>query len=278
MHETMKTRPRRVALRSLLAGWATAAALAIGAGIAPLAAGAVTLDPLSCLIEPFQTVKLSTPVAGVLAEVAVDRGDLVVGPITLDDGATLQVRAGMSPHSRIGAGAELTALSVINTGQEIPPGELWSGVPAKRVGMVQPVPALTVQGRRLSPFAWDSAVFLGEALVGGLIALPAQLAGLAAMHFAGIDYDALWHWFYNPVLDSKVAAVMIGWTVLGLPLTLAWTAVLIRLMGPVKAGVHDRWSLPFLRAWLKSGLLTLSGEWLTGTMFWRGWLRLPGRC
>lgn len=73
----MKTRPRRVALRSLLAGWATAAALAIGAGIAPLAAGAVTLDPLSCLIEPFQTVKLSTPVAGVLAEVAVDRGDLV---------------------------------------------------------------------------------------------------------------------------------------------------------------------------------------------------------
>lgn len=205
-----------------------------------------------------------------------DRGDLVVGPITLDDGATLQVRAGMSPHSRIGVGAELTALSVINTGQEIPPGELWSGVPAKRVGMVQPVPALTVQGRRLSPFAWDSAVFLGEALVGGLIALPAQLAGLAAMHFAGIDYDALWHWFYNPVLDSKVAAVMIGWTVLGLPLTLAWTAVLIRLMGPVKAGVHDRWSLPFLRAWLKSGLLTLSGEWLTGTMFWRGWLRLAG--
>ena len=113
-------------------------------------------------------------------------------------------------------------------------------------------------------------------IVGGLIALPAQLAGLAAMHFAGIDYDALWHWFYNPVLDSKVAAVMIGWTVLGLPLTLAWTAVLIRLMGPVKAGVHDRWSLPFLRAWLKSGLLTLSGEWLTGTMFWRGWLRLAG--
>lgn len=205
-----------------------------------------------------------------------DRGDLVVGPITLDDGATLQVRAGMSPHSRICAGAELTALSVINTGQEIPSGELWSGVPAKRVGMVQPAPALTVQGRRLSPFAWDSAVFLSEALVGGLIALPAQLAGLAAMHFAGIDYDALWHWFYNPVLDSKVAAVMIGWTVLGLPLTLAWTAVLIRLMGPVKAGVHDRWSVPFLRAWLKSGLLTLSGEWLTGTMFWRGWLRLAG--
>lgn len=205
-----------------------------------------------------------------------DRGDLVVGPITLEPGATLQVRAGLSPHSRIGAGAELTALSVINAGQEIPPGELWSGVPAKPVGLVQPAPAVTVPGRRLSPWAWDGAVFLAEALIGGLIALPAQLAGLAAMYAAGIDYDALWHWFYNPVLDSKVAAVMIGWTVLGLPLTLAWTAVVIRLMGPVKAGVHDRWSLSYLRAWLKSGLLTISGEWLTGTMFWRGWLRLAG--
>lgn len=38
---------------------------------------AAPLDPVSCLIEPYQTVELSTPVAGILDDVAVDRGDLV---------------------------------------------------------------------------------------------------------------------------------------------------------------------------------------------------------
>jgi RND family efflux transporter MFP subunit len=38
---------------------------------------AAPLDPVSCLIEHYQTVELSTPVAGIRAEVAVDRGDLV---------------------------------------------------------------------------------------------------------------------------------------------------------------------------------------------------------
>lgn len=36
------------------------------------------LAPVSCLIEPQETVRLSTPVAGIVAEVAVDRGDVVV--------------------------------------------------------------------------------------------------------------------------------------------------------------------------------------------------------
>jgi len=42
-------------------------------------AGAATaLDPVSCLIEPQETLRLSTPVAGIIAEITVDRGDVVV--------------------------------------------------------------------------------------------------------------------------------------------------------------------------------------------------------
>ena len=51
--------------------------LSTGAVLLTKAALATPLDPVSCLIEPYQTVELSTPVAGILAEVAVDRGDLV---------------------------------------------------------------------------------------------------------------------------------------------------------------------------------------------------------
>jgi RND family efflux transporter MFP subunit len=35
------------------------------------------LNPVSCLIEPFEVVRMSTPVAGIVAEVLVDRGDRV---------------------------------------------------------------------------------------------------------------------------------------------------------------------------------------------------------
>lgn len=53
------------------------------AGLAGLVAGllgpgpAVALDPVSCLILPEETVRLASPVAGIVAEVAVERGDTV---------------------------------------------------------------------------------------------------------------------------------------------------------------------------------------------------------
>lgn len=64
-------------------GLAWARALAAGLLLAgpglPVAAqdSAADLPPVSCLIEPHQTVRLSTPVAGLVAEVLVDRGDVV---------------------------------------------------------------------------------------------------------------------------------------------------------------------------------------------------------
>lgn len=203
-----------------------------------------------------------------------DRGDLVVGPVALEAGATMQVRAGLSGHCRMGAGSELAALSVLNPGQCVPAGELWDGVPARCVGRAEP-PA-PAQGPHWSALRWEVAALGGELLLAAVVALPAELAGLAAFHAAGIGYDALWRWFYHPDLTSPTALVMIGWTVLGLPLTLAWSALVMRLVGRVDPGTVHRHSPAFLRAWLKSGLLNLSGEWLTGTMFWRGWLRLAG--
>jgi RND family efflux transporter MFP subunit len=52
-------------------------ALAMLLAAAPVAAIAQDPAPVDCLIEPDQIVKLSTPVAGIVAEVLVDRGDVV---------------------------------------------------------------------------------------------------------------------------------------------------------------------------------------------------------
>jgi RND family efflux transporter MFP subunit len=50
--------------------------IAFGA-IGAAAAGASDVEPFDCVIEPQQTVRLSSPVAGVVREVTVDRGDIV---------------------------------------------------------------------------------------------------------------------------------------------------------------------------------------------------------
>jgi RND family efflux transporter MFP subunit len=60
-------------LSTFLAGSAICLVFAFG----PLTAAAEARPPVSCLIEPDRIVRLSTPVAGIVADVAVDRGDLV---------------------------------------------------------------------------------------------------------------------------------------------------------------------------------------------------------
>lgn len=59
-------------------------------------------------------------------------------------------------------------------------------------------------------------------------------------------------------------------------MTLAVAAALSRWLGPVQEGVIPRWSLPYLRVWLKGGLVQGAGAWLSGTLFWPVWLRLAG--
>lgn len=68
------------------------------------------LPPVSCLIEPDQIVRLSTPVAGIVAQVNIDRGDVVqAGQIlarldtTLEDIELTAARARAADTSRLSA-------------------------------------------------------------------------------------------------------------------------------------------------------------------------------
>jgi hypothetical protein len=55
--------------------------------------------------------------------VQLDAGQVVVGPVTLAAGATLDVRAGVGPHTRVGRDCWLSALSCLPAGATIPDGE-----------------------------------------------------------------------------------------------------------------------------------------------------------
>ena len=206
--------------------------------------------------------------------VELDRGDILIGPITLEAGATMRVRSGVEGHCRMGAGSMLTPLSVLNAGKSIPAGEIWDGVPAAMTGTAPSLPERPAG--QLSPLVHSLVLMLAEGALAFVAALPAELLMLAACLAAGIGFDEVWRWIYHPSFNSRVAAVALGLAILSVPLTLIWTALLSRMMGRVRAGTIGRWSLAYIRVWLKNSLLTVAGEWLSGTLFWSMWLRLAG--
>ena len=225
------------------------------------------------LLEIGDNVTLGQDVMVGLADL--DRGAVVIGPITLGDGATLETRSGIGGWCRMGRGSQLAALSALNPGAEIPDGELWDGVPAHAVGLASATPDVTA-GKAMPAWRWDICATLGEAGLGLAAALPAQGLAVAACWMAGLRSGDLWRWAMHPGFTTRVGALVMGLTFVSLPLTLVWSACLMRLMGPVRPGVYPRHSAAYLRAWLKAGMLNIAGEWLTGTIFWPRWLRLAG--
>ena len=211
-----------------------------------------------------------------LGLVELDRGDIVVGPIVIGADATLQTRAGVEHDCRVGAGSVIAPLSVLNAGSTIPPGELWDGVPARRVGPALAAPALTDGGRRLSPIVHGLATLAAEGTATILGALPTGALALFLCHLFGVGSNEIWTWIYDPKLDPEVLAVVFGLATISLPVTLVWSALMVRAMGRVKPGVIDRWSLAYIRVWLKSAATFNAGQWLSGTLFWKEWLRLAG--
>lgn len=206
--------------------------------------------------------------------VELDRGDIVIAPITLEAGATMRVRSGVEGNCRVGAGSVLTALSVLNHGKTIPPGELWDGVPAGPAGRAPA--ALPLPTRQLSPLAHGVSLMLAEGAAAFVAALPAELLTIGTCFAAGIGFEEVWRWIYHPTFDSRVAAVVLGLTVLSIPLTLIWTALMSRMMGRVRPGTIALKSPAYIRVWVKTGILIRAGEWLSGTLFWSMWLRLAG--
>lgn len=65
---------------------------------------------------------------------AAERGHLVTAPVRIGRGVTVGLMAVIFPGCDIGDGAVIAAGSVLSKGTRVPPGEIWAGVPARRVG------------------------------------------------------------------------------------------------------------------------------------------------
>jgi len=247
--------------------------------------------------------------------VELEAGQVVVGPITLGTGATLETRAGMGPHTALGEGATLTALSYLPAGSTLAPGQRGVGIPAS-VPAISPPPLVPRSGDPLPNLAPSSleegsdlyplrpeergGYPMGEAkgvgVAGGMPegalrhACLTVLARLALVGVLLLPYEglaALLAWVAQ--LDaagiaallkagplSSGAAALLGLGLVSLPLAVALEAVLVRALGRIDEGTYSLWSLTYLRVDLKARLIDSASAWLCGTLFWPVWLRAAG--
>lgn len=63
-----------------------------------------------------------------------ERGKLVTAPVRIGRNVTVGIMAVILPGCEIGDGAVIAAGAVLSKGSKVGPGEIWAGVPARRIG------------------------------------------------------------------------------------------------------------------------------------------------
>ncbi|MFI0607017.1 MAG: amino acid adenylation domain-containing protein [Anaerolineae bacterium] len=208
--------------------------------------------------------------------VSLETGQLVIGPVRLGSGATVDTRGGLSAGSGLGAGAFLSALSWLPPGNLVPDGEHWDGVPAAAVGPSPAPPSVDGAGRPWQPAAHGLVLLLAQLLLPWLRWLPLAAAILVMARIAPAQADGIAVWFWYGGASAGATALFILLPCAALPLGLLLQALALRLGGPVPERVHSRWSRTALAIWLRTGMVQSAGIWLSGSLFWPPWLRLAG--
>ena len=207
--------------------------------------------------------------------VELDAGDVVVGPIFLGREATLDVRAGVSGHTRMEDGAYLTSHSNLPAHGRIPAGERWDGIPAQPAGVAPPRPEISSARGRLTPWQYGAARLAADLAIVLALALPIETATVLLAIARGTHASDVVAWVVAPEWNAAAAGAF-AITLAAMPLTVTWSALVVRAIGRLEPGVISRWSWDYLRVWTKTGLLQWAGDWLSGTLFWPWWLRASG--
>ena len=203
-------------------------------------------------------------------------GQVVVGPVSIGAGCTLDVRSGMAGHSRLEANSFLTAHSFLPSGAIIPAGERWDGIPAARASTAPDVVELPPGSRVLSPVKHGLLLIAGRILLAASAAIPLAIVALTFTLIQGIDATEAAEWILHPEVSAGEILLGAAVIVLSVPLMLIGQCLSMRTLGRIPEGVVSRWSPAYVRVWLKMEILDAANEWLSGTMMWRVWLRGAG--
>jgi non-ribosomal peptide synthetase-like protein len=207
------------------------------------------------LLEIGDDVTLSQGAAIRLIEL--EAGEMIVGPVVLEAGCTLDVQAGVRTNCRVERDAFLTAHSSLPRGGCIPRGERWDGIPARAAGLAPPAPNVA-RHHTFSPRAAGDLLLTARLALVMFVGFPIELLSLAA-----------WR-------SHAGSLTVVALAVVSVPLTLLMAAIACRLIGDGRDRVVSRWSAAYVPLWLVPELVDSAQRWLYGTLFWPHWLRLAG--
>ncbi|MDO8544758.1 MAG: amino acid adenylation domain-containing protein [Opitutaceae bacterium] len=212
----------------------------------------------------------------VLELVRYESRQIVVGPVSLGHGCTIETHAHVGAGARIGPNGCLAARASLARGAEIPAGMRWDGIPARPAGPTPEPPSLPAASRVMDPPVHAVWTVLSRLALAGALLIPLELLAIALAGLFDIDGDMVARWMADPAIDLEFLGVCAMSAVLPLPLLLATQAIACRAMGRLRPGVISTWSADYIRAGLKAGLVDAGSRWLYGTLLWPHWLRLAG--
>jgi len=206
-----------------------------------------------------------------------DDGDIVFGRVTMGAGSTLDVRAGVQGGAELGRDVVVTALSHVARGTQVSDGEVWDGVAAVSVGANDAVPQPS-QGARaaLSPMRYALRLLIVRSLLGYVQFAPmlALLVGIVVV--SDMTAEQWLDWLWQPSSSIILVVMFAALAAIAVVSQLSMSALILRWSRSVRAGCYYVGSPDYLRIWLRSGLLDAAGRWLSGSLYWRWWLRLSG--
>jgi non-ribosomal peptide synthetase-like protein len=211
-----------------------------------------------------------------LGLVQFEEGQVVVGPIMIGHGATVDIRAGLGPGCRMGRDSWLAPLSSLPAGKSLPDSEMWDGVPARPAGPAPRPPVPVNGGSVLSPILHGIVMMVGRTLLGWVLALPATIMMVGVVLHYDLTFGAVLVALTNPLAYLPFLGSIAALACLTLMITVALEAFAARALGRVTGQVISRWSPAYIRIWLKSGLVDSAGRWLSGGLYWPAWLRWAG--
>ena len=223
------------------------------------------------LLEIGDDVTLSQGAAIRLIEL--EAGEMIVGPVVLEDGCTLDVQSGVRTGCHVERDAFLAAHSSLPRGGRIPHGERWDGIPARPAGHAPPAPTVA-HGRAFSPRAAGDVLLIARLALVMFLALPAELLAFVVWRYADRLSPAAG--VMDAILNAPVMIAAVGLAVVAVPVTLLMAAIACRLIGRERDAVVSRWSAAYVPLWLVPELVDSAQRWLYGTLFWPYWLRLAG--
>lgn len=203
-------------------------------------------------------------------------GQVVLAPVSLADGVTIETRAGVAGGAAMAADSQLAALSYLASGAIVPCGERWDGIPAAPAGVAVPRPSLPAATHQWAPAAHGLMMIVARYGLATLRVLPLALLTIVVTAIMGVDGRAVVTWLNAPTLDRGWIVPLLAVVLAASPLTLLLEIALMRALGRVPEGTISRWSLAYIRVWLKTSVVHKAGEWLSGTLFWPTWLRRAG--